>query len=186
MVQMVKRKMVEELQRDLASVDSLLVVTFKGLKSKDNVALRKTLYTDGISMQVVQNRLARIAFAETKLAGLEKFFQGPTALIYGAVDPAVLAKKFTEAIKKKTAIVILGGVVEGCLYNDKDMAKLAKLPGRQQLLAHMACTFAAPMTSLGRAMNQIILKLGYALTAYQDKMPKPAAPAVEAEAPASA
>jgi large subunit ribosomal protein L10 len=81
-----------------------------------------------------------------------------------------MAKTASELAKAYKAIKIRGGFVEGSLLSAEQVDALAKLPSREQLLAQVAGTFASPMSGLGRAMNQIIAKLGYGLQARLDQM----------------
>ncbi|MFW5798521.1 MAG: 50S ribosomal protein L10 [Planctomycetota bacterium] len=170
MAQLVKEKIVEHIRSEFDGLKQVAVVDPKGLTAQENDAFRAGLKEKGLSMRVVHNRLTRVAIRDTELSALADLLEGPSAFIWGDDDAAVLAKAVDEATKEQKKVEIKGGYFDGKMTVPEQVKALAQLPSREQLLGQVAGTIAAPMTGLGRAMNQIILKLGYALVARRDQM----------------
>ena len=65
---------------------------------------------------------------------------------------------------------IVGGIDEaGAVMSKEAVIALAKLPSREQLLAQVVGTVAAPLSGMVRVMNGNLSGLVYALSAIKDK-----------------
>jgi large subunit ribosomal protein L10 len=83
-------------------------------------------------------------------------------------DPAVAAKALdTFAQAHAEAITIKGGLLEGADLPAEGVARLAKLPSREQLVAQLAGGIAAPLTGLAGGLNALIAGLARSLGAVQ-------------------
>jgi large subunit ribosomal protein L10 len=71
---------------------------------------------------------------------------------------------------------VKGGLLEGADLPSADVARLARLPAREQLLGQLAGGIAAPLTGLAGTLSNLIGGLARSLAALQAQR--------EAEAPA--
>jgi large subunit ribosomal protein L10 len=103
----------------------------------------------GIEYVVVKNTLAERALEGLDLPEVAEFFKGPTAVAIGQADPVAAAKVLVEFAKENdNKPAMKAGVVEGKAYTAKEVDRLAKLPGREQMLAELAGCMEAPMQQL--------------------------------------
>ena len=182
----------KDLETRFKSLQSYVLVDFRGLDSAQSYDLRRTLHGAGVRMNVVPNRLAvRVLDRwEGKEDRFKAFFRGPTAVVFGT-DGAVTASKLIVQWKKKNKdlLAIKGGVLEGQIIPPQVVESLSKIPDKQQLLAQVAGGFQGPLTRLAAALQSIIGRVAYALEAHRKKMAEAggegAAPGSAPEAPAA-
>jgi large subunit ribosomal protein L10 len=127
---------------------------------------------------VVKNTLARRAASDTGRDALLPYLDGPTGLAWVGGDPAVAAKALNQfAGEHPDALSIKGGLLEGNDLPSADVARLAKLPSREQLLGQLAGGLAAPISGLAGTLNSLIGGLARTLAAVQAQRGDETAPA---------
>ena len=66
-----------------------------------------------------------------------------------------LAKTLTTFVKTAPALMIKAAVVQGRAIQAAEVAELAALPGREELLARLLFVMQAPMMQLVRVLNAV-------------------------------
>ena len=144
-----KQGVVDELHGKLGSAKAFYLTDFTGLTVKKVTELRRRLRSAGIEYVVVKNTLAERALEGLDLPEVAEFFKGPTAVAIGQTDPVAAAKVLVDFAKENdNKPAMKAGVVEGKAYTASEVDRLAKLPGREQLLAELAGCMEAPMSNL--------------------------------------
>jgi large subunit ribosomal protein L10 len=163
----------KELGKKLDGVPNGVLVDYQGLPSDETYALRKELRTKKIKMLVLKNSIATLAMKELGTKGTETLPKGPMAICFND-DPVVVAGTLVEYKRKnkKTKLEIKGGLLDRQVIPAAEVARLAALPGRQQLLGMVVGTLAAPMQGMVQATAGILRKVLYALNAVKDKREK--------------
>jgi large subunit ribosomal protein L10 len=92
---------------------------------------------------------------------------GPLAYGIGT-DPVAVAKVLNDFAKGNEKFVIMGGAIPGQVMSAKDVAALASLPSREELLARLLGTMLAPVTKLARTLNEVPSKFVRTLAAVRD------------------
>jgi large subunit ribosomal protein L10 len=110
-------------------------------------------------LKVVKNTLAKIAAAQAGVEGLDELLQGPTAIVYAKGDPVKTAKTIQDFIREKKKASVRGGKLERTMLAAADVEKLATLPSREQLIAQLVGTIAAPLRGLVTVLNGPIRQL---------------------------
>jgi large subunit ribosomal protein L10 len=152
-----KAAAIEEIAGRLREADTVFATDFRGLTVKELSELRDRLREAETEYTVVKNTLARRAANETGREALLPYLDGPTGLLWVAGDPAVAAKALdTFAQAHAEAITIKGGLLEGADLPAEGVARLAKLPSREQLVAQLAGGIAAPLTGLAGGLNALL------------------------------
>ncbi len=118
-------------------------------------------------VRVVKNTLVRRAVAETPFAALADRMVGPLAYGIGP-DPVALAKVLNDFAKSNEKFVITGGAMPGQVMSAKEIAALAALPSREELIARLLGTMQAPIAKLVRTLNEIPSRLVRTLAAVRD------------------
>jgi large subunit ribosomal protein L10 len=102
---------------------------------------------------VIKNTLLKRAFNAQGITALDPFLEGPTGLVYSQKDSVTPAKVLSDFAKEHERPRIKAAVVDGHLFDDKAIARLAALPSREVLLAQVLATFIAPMTQFLAAID---------------------------------
>ena len=144
-----KSAVVTELHEKLETAKAFYLTDFTGLTVKKVTELRSRLRKAGIEYVVVKNTLAERALEGLDLPEVAEFFKGPTAVAIGREDPVAAAKVLADfARENDNKPAMKAGVVEGKAYTAKEVDRLAKLPGREQLLSELAGCLEAPMSMM--------------------------------------
>ena len=132
--------------------------------------LRAKARASGVYFRVVKNTLVRRAVADTPFATLADKMVGPLAYGIGA-DPVAVAKVLNDFAKGNEKFVIAGGAMPGQVMSPKEIAALAALPSRDELLAKLIGTMQAPIAKFVRTMNEVPGKFVRTLAAVRDAKP---------------
>src|SRR6267143_841176 len=108
-----KEQELQELRSAFKSADTAILVDYKGLNVPQVTELRRQLRGAKAKYKVVKNTLAKRASKDTKLASLEKHFEGTTAIAYTGDDAVALAKALTTFMKTAPKLSIKAAVVQG-------------------------------------------------------------------------
>ena len=92
---------------------------------------------------------------------------GPLAYGIGT-DPVAVAKVLNDFAKGNEKFVIRAGAMPGQVMSAKDVAALAALPSREELLAKLVGTMQAPIAKLVRTLNEVPAKFVRTLAAVKD------------------
>ena len=162
-----KQAVVAEVAKQVAGAQAIIMAENRGMPVADMTQLRAKARASGIYFRVVKNTLVRRAVADTPYAPLADKMVGPLAYGIGP-DPVAVAKVLNDFAKGNEKFVITGGAMPGQLMTAKQIAALASLPSREELIAKLLGTMQAPVAKLVRTMNEVPAKFVRTLAAVRD------------------
>lgn len=169
-----KKAVVAELSGKIAQAQAIVLAEYRGLEVQAMTELRSKARGQGVYLRVLKNTLARRAVTGTPFEKLSDHMSGPLA--YGiSNDPVVVAKVLSEFAKSNEKFVIMAGAMPNAVMSAKDVAALAALPSRAELLSKLMGTMQAPIVQFVRTLNEVPSKLVRALAAVRDQKEKQAA-----------
>ncbi len=168
-----KEEAVVQLREQITSAPCAIACDYRGLRVAEINELRRLMRENDVDFRVVKNRLMKIAVGDTDSAALDELLTGPTALAF-CDDPAVAAKVLVDFASEHDVIGIKGAIVEGALYSEDEVRRLAELPPRLQLLGQLVASFNAPIAGLVYTLNGILSSLVFTLHAIAEKQEKAA------------
>ncbi len=139
---------VKDIRNYLEQAKSVFVTDYSGLNVADMTVLRKNLRENSIKYLVAKNTLMRIAAEDAGLKEIVEYLEGPTALAFGADDPATAAKILYDSFKAKDKPIIKAFVMDNQLFDGADVKKLASLPSREILLSMLVSAIESPISSV--------------------------------------
>ena len=165
-----KETMVTDLGSSFKAAELAVVINYQGCTCAELTDLRKKLKPLGGKFAIVKNSLARRALADSNVAdksvsdALNKFFEGPTAVVWSGTDPVGPAKLVKEFAKTNEKFTVKAGVLGESFLSAKEVDSLASMPSREELLAKLLGTINAPATRLLQTINvpaqQLVRLLG--------------------------
>ncbi|MEN6630601.1 MAG: 50S ribosomal protein L10 [Sulfuricella sp.] len=162
-----KKAVVAEVNAQLANAQTIVMAEYRGMEVGDMTKLRAKAREAGIYLRVLKNTLVRRAVAETPFAGLADQMVGPLA--YGiSSDPVAAAKVLHEFAKGNDKFVIKAGAMANFVMSPKDVANLATMPSRDELLSKLMGTMQAPIATFVRTLNEVPTKFVRGLAAVRD------------------
>ncbi len=144
-----KEELVKEISERLAKTKAAVFADYTGLSVAKITDLRRKLKAQNSELKVAKKTLIDLAF---KKAGFDnvgsKKMTGQVAVAFGYQDEVAPAKTLYEFDKKGEQLKILGGILENKFIDALSVLNLAKLPSRQELLAKLVGSVAAPLSGL--------------------------------------
>jgi large subunit ribosomal protein L10 len=163
-----KKAVVAEVSEKVAQAQAIVLAENRGLEVQDMTQLRAKARSQGVYLRVLKNTLARRAVTGTPFEKLSDQMTGPLA--YGiSKDPVAVAKVLNEFAKGNEKFVIKAGAMANQVMSSKEVAALAALPSREELLARLMATMQAPVAKLARTLNEVPAKLVRTLAAVRDQ-----------------
>ena len=148
-----KSAAVAALEADLAKAGNAILFGFSGLKVNEVTELRRQVRGTQSKYVVVKNTLALRATKGTPLEGVAKHFVGATAVAYNKSNPVALAKVLTTFAKANPNLVFKAAVVEGRAIEAREIAAIAELPSREELVSKLLFLIQSPMRRLVTVLN---------------------------------
>ncbi len=162
-----KQAVVSQIAKQVAGAQAIVMAENRGLPVAAMTQLRAKARASGVYFRVVKNTLVRRAVAETPFAPLADRMVGPLAYGIGS-DPVAVAKLLNDFAKGNDKFVIAGGAMPGQVMSAKEIAALAALPSREELLARLMGTMQAPIAKFVRTLNEVPSKFVRTLAAVRD------------------
>jgi large subunit ribosomal protein L10 len=177
-----KIEAVSELEALFGTGDGIVLMNNHGLTLSQMTAFRRQLRNKGVAVKVAKNTLLKRALASSGydtegMADRDKrtlvnALTGPTLIAVGLEDPVTPAKEVQGYLKanEDARLEVKGGLLEKKLMTASEMEALAKLPGREELIARMLGSMNAPAQNLAGVLYACVAQFGYALAAHQRKL----------------
>ncbi|NOL50027.1 50S ribosomal protein L10 [Pelistega europaea] len=152
-----KKATVEEVSKAIANAQTMVVAEYRGISVASMTELRVNARKEGVYLRVLKNTLARRAVEGTPFANLADHMVGP--LVYAASEDAVAAAKVLHQFAKQDDKIILkAGSYNGELLNTAQVAELASIPSREELLSKLLFVMQAPLSSMARGLAALAEK----------------------------
>lgn len=150
-----KSELIQKYSDTLDKAKTLVYVKFKGLNVADTEALRKKLFEEGISYNVVKKTLWNRALSSKNIEGEKPEIAEEMAVIAGEdlLAPARLAHEFSK--EHRGVFSILGGIFDGSFKDEASMMEIATIPSREVLISQIAFLFKSPMQRLAIGINEV-------------------------------
>jgi large subunit ribosomal protein L10 len=162
-----KKAVVAEVSAQVKGAQSIILAEFRGLQVSDMTVLRAKARKANVYFHVMKNTLARRAVADTPFAGLTDHMVGP--LVYGiSDDPVAAAKVMHDFAKANDKFVIKAGALANSVMSAKEVASLASMPSRDELIAKLMGTMQAPIAKFVQTLNEVPTKFVRGLAAVRD------------------
>jgi large subunit ribosomal protein L10 len=167
-----KGEIVSGFGKRAATAPFMLVTEFRGTTVADVTRLRRELEKTGMSFRVIKNTLAKRAFAELGLQGLDPHLKGMTGILMSGSDGIASAKVLKTLLKDYQTIQIRVGFFDNQVLSNDPVKVVSELPGREELLATLLGTLQAGPQQLVSVLAAPGRDLVQLLANYADKLEK--------------
>jgi large subunit ribosomal protein L10 len=164
-----KEKFVADLHGRLKKARGTFLVEYKGLDVESMNRLRKELKKVDAEFQVVKNRLLKLSSEETDTGLIKDHMNGPSAIAVTYEDMVGTAKVLVDFAEEFKKLRIKNGQISGKVVDIDAIKRLAKLPGKDVLLAQTLSAMQAVPASFVRVLNGVVVKLLNVLTAIEQQ-----------------
>lgn len=167
-----KQAIVTELADKFRRMKSAVFTSIAGYTMPDADKLRAKGRKQGVDFVVTKKTLLLRALKDVGIEPPEGSLQGSILTSIGFEDEVAPAKLIAELIKEKEAIKMIGGILEGKLVDAASVKQLAKLPGKQELLAKLVGSLNAPVSGFVNVLAGNLRAFVYALNAVKESKAK--------------
>lgn len=158
-----KQTILNQLAENLAKQQAMVFVDYKGLKVKDMLALRDQLRQVGSKLVVAKKTLLSKVMKEKGIGIDLKGMDGQVGAIFAFEDSLAPMKAANTFAKTNENLKIVGGYFENEIQSAASIVAIASLPGKEELLAKLVGTLAAPMSGFVTVLQGNIKGLVYIL-----------------------
>ncbi len=164
-----KEKFIADLHSRLEKAQGAILVHYQGLNVESINSLRNQLRDTGAEFRVVKNRLLKLACKGTDTELVKDHMQGPSAIALTYDDVISPAKVLVDFAKDFGQLRFKGGQISGKVIDTEAIKRLAKLPGKDVLLAQVLAAMQAVPANFVRVLNGITGKLLNVLKAIEQQ-----------------
>jgi len=151
----IKEAKVAEIKEKMGKAQGVIFAKYQGLTVEEDTKLRKTLREAGVEYKVYKNSLTTLAAKELGLDGIESYLEGPVSIAFGYEDPTAPARILNDFAKDHKVLELKAAIVEGQIFDGKQVVELASIPPKDVLIAKLLGSFKAPLSNLAYMLNAI-------------------------------
>lgn len=166
-----KETAVAKLSDELGRIKLAVLADYRGLTVAEAEELRDKLRAEQVTYRVTKNTLLKLAvknnsaFAKTD----PTIFTGPMALAMSFDDEVAPARLIFQYAKEHEALEIVGALTaDGQVLTKAEVKALATLPTKEQLLAQVVGTIAAPLSGFVGVMSGNVRSIVNVLNAIKE------------------
>jgi large subunit ribosomal protein L10 len=146
---------VKQLQERYEGEKDFFFTDYRGLNVAQLTVLRGKLRASSAELKVVKNNLAKIAFKNLKHDSLEAYLKGPTTVVSVDQGASSQVARILNDYTAETSLVIKGGMVEGEIYDAKQVIEYGKLPTRPEAIGQFMGVLNGAMSKLARTLKAL-------------------------------
>jgi large subunit ribosomal protein L10 len=150
-----KKAVVEEVSKYAAKAHSAVAAEYRGLTVSELTALRKTARETGVYVRVVKNTLAKRAIAGTEFECMQDSLVGPLLIAFSMEDPGCAARLINDFAKTHDKLITKVVAIGGQSFGASELARLARLPTRDQGISMLMSVMKAPVGKLARTLAAV-------------------------------
>lgn len=163
-----KQAVVAEVTESISKAQAMVLAEYRGLTVSELTGMRAQAREAGVFVKVVKNTLARRAIQGSPFECLSEHFTGPV-IMAASEDPVAAAKLLAKFAKDLEELKITVGGMNGTVMDEAQIQALAKLPGREELLATLVGTMQAPIAKFVQTLNEVPSRFVRTLAAIEEK-----------------
>jgi large subunit ribosomal protein L10 len=164
-----KAKVIADTVERLQSVSGLYLADFSRLTVEKANQLRSEFFKVGVDYKVIKNTLFKRALQE--VGGYDEMYPylvGMTGIVFAYDDPVTPARLLKAFVKdNETMLSVKACVLGKDVFDGSRLEELASLPTRDDLIAGIIGTIAAPAQGIVGAIHGVMSGIVYALDAIE-------------------
>ena len=148
----------------------IVLAEYRGTKVSEINQFRRDLEKNGMRYKVIKNTLARRAFGDAGVGGLDKNLKGMTGVVFSGPDAVGSAKILKDLLKPLPTIQVRAGFFDGSAMAADCVGAVSSLPSREDILAQLLATIQEGprlLVSVIQAPGRDLVQL---LKNYEDKL----------------
>jgi len=174
-----KAELATELKDKFTRAQVAIFADYKGLSASQADELRRSLRGHNTEVKVLKNNVARLVTKDGGMGDQAKQLMdgviGPTLVAFAFGDPAAAAKVIHKFAQDHEAFTLKDSLMGQKRIDVSGVEELAKLPGKEVLIAKLLGTMNAPITNFVGVLAAVPRSLVTVLAAIEKKKADPQA-----------
>jgi large subunit ribosomal protein L10 len=172
-----KAELAKSLKDKFARAKVAIFADYKGLKADQADILRRVLRSTNTEVKVLKNNIARLVMKDgtPDQKAVVEGTVGPTLVAFAYGDPAAAAKTISKFAQENEALKLKDSLLGDRRMDAASVEELAKLPGREVLVAKLLGTMNAPVSNFVGVLAAVPRSLVTVLSAIEKKKANPGA-----------
>lgn len=166
-----KKKQVDEIA-EIFDNSGVYLLDYRGLNVSQMNDLRERVKNLDANLKVIKNRLAIKYFEREKKEFGRELFNGPLAVAYTTEKFVEMAKVLVDYEKENDKLEIKAGFIEKTFADREKVKYVAKLPGKEQLMAQLVGAISMPLKKMGMALSAPLINMLILMNNLKDKKEK--------------
>lgn len=158
-----KQEFVKSFEKEITAAKNFCFAGYQGLTVKELDDLRKKVKSTDAEFRVIKNRLVGKVLKNLKIDNFDEHLRGATAIILEKGDPVKTIKTLSVFSKNNNKLKIKAGYFDNKFLSASDVAKIASLPEKAQLIASVVGGISSPLIRLMNVLTAPMRNLAIAL-----------------------
>lgn len=170
----IKSMMMRDYKSRIGDTNEALLIGIRGLKAKDQAAIRTSLSKSKVRVTVVRNSLAAKVFEGSGLKIFNDMLTGSSALVHGGTTSVVeVARELVKFLEKMPNLELKGAILDGQLYKGKaGVTELSKYPTKDEAIGQLVTLVVSPGRKLAAQIKGPGSKVAGLVKAIEEKLEK--------------
>jgi len=157
MTRIEKENIISGLTEEFKSANALIVCDYKGLSVTQLEEIRNFARENDTKVRVVKNTLAAISMKNAEVEVLDLVDTNIFVWADDQISACKVADKAADMFSEK--FIIKSGLIEGKKAELSDIAAMAKLPSRDELIGMLLSVWTAPARNMVTGLDNLREKL---------------------------
>jgi large subunit ribosomal protein L10 len=178
-----KEEVIAELTDLFKNSKSVVFSDYQGISVKDVQTLRRNLRDNDSTFKVAKKTLIKLAAKDAGFDEIpEEALEGQVGVAFSMSDEIAAAKTLYDFSKTNDAVKLLSAFMEGKTLSKEETLELAKIPGKDELLAKLVGSMKSPISGFHGVLYSLLRSFVGVVDAYKDSKPAEEAQKEEAKA----
>lgn len=158
-----KQLLLDEVQGQIEQNSSFVIISYSSLTANAANDFRREIAKNGGSMEMVRKRILIKAAQAAGVQLDEATLPGHIGLVFTGKDPIETTKLVFRFRQDSKAVEVMGGKLDGQLYNGADIEMISNLPSKDEMRAQFLSVLEAPLSQTLAVMEAILTSVVYCL-----------------------
>jgi large subunit ribosomal protein L10 len=166
-----KQELVQVYRAWLEGSSGVVLTSYSGMSVRALEDLRRKVREAGGEYHVIKNRLMALAMRQAGMEVPTQALEGTTAIGFVGEDVAAVLKALVETARQAEALKVKAAVLEGRIYEARQVERLAELPPLPVMRAQLLGLLQAPATRVAGVVAGSIRQVVNVVKAYSETQP---------------
>lgn len=170
-----KNYLLEGIREQIQKHKTFVIMKYERVPANTVNQFRRDVASLGGNVEMMRKQILIKACAAAGIEISKEQLPGHIGLVFGGKDPIETTKfVFNFSQQTEKAAEVIGGHIDGKLYNGTDIEYLSKLPSKDEMRAQLLSTLEAPLSQTLAVMDSLLTSVVHCLNNKSKQSDQPA------------